>query len=92
MRDRTQQPTTALESDIARLVAAEYDFGGPDRRRLLHSGVNDTYAVDIEGRRYALRLHGKSTSLQVLIPIPSGGRVVERSISTPSLCPASPSE
>lgn len=45
-------------SEIARLVATEYGFSAPGRCHLLHSGVNDTYTVDIEDCRYALRLHG----------------------------------
>lgn len=45
-------------SDVASLVAAEYDLGIPDACRLMHSGLNDTYAVEIAGQCYALRLHG----------------------------------
>jgi hypothetical protein len=51
--------STIATSEVARLVATGYDFATPDRCRLMHAGLNDTYAVDINGRQYALRLHGR---------------------------------
>lgn len=49
---------TVLESEIPDLVAVAYGFGTPDRCRMVHGGfgVNDTYALDIDGSRYALRI------------------------------------
>lgn len=46
------------ESEIPDLIAAAYGFGTPDRCSMLHGGfgVNDTYALDIGGTRYALRI------------------------------------
>lgn len=50
--------STIAASDLARWVANEYEFGTPADVELMHSGVNDSYAVEIEGVRYALRIYG----------------------------------
>jgi Ser/Thr protein kinase RdoA (MazF antagonist) len=44
--------------ELLNLVATEYDLGTPDRCILMHSGLNDSYRIEIEDQRYALRLHG----------------------------------
>ena len=53
----SNQPTVST-SEVASLVATEYDIGTPDACYLMQSGLNDTYAVDIAGNFFALRLHG----------------------------------
>lgn len=45
-------------SDVINLVATEYDLGTPTTCTLMRSGLNDTYAVEIKGEFFALRLHG----------------------------------
>lgn len=42
-----------------RLVATEYDLGTPTGIRLLNSAGNDTFAVEVSGVRYALRIYGR---------------------------------
>ncbi|MEQ7123652.1 phosphotransferase [Actinopolymorpha sp. B11F2] len=46
--------------DLVRMVATEYDVGIPTGCRLMESGLNDTYAVEVDGSCYALRLHGQN--------------------------------
>lgn len=55
MNSATPAVSTA---EIAHLFTTEYDRGTPDECRLLHTGLNDTYAVRVDGAQYALRVHG----------------------------------
>ncbi len=48
---------TMSTSDAASLVAAEYGFGAPGACRLMQANRNDTYAVEIAGQRFALRIY-----------------------------------
>ena len=55
----SSRKTTIGTAEIADLFATEYTFGTPDACRLLHSGLNDTYAVHVGDHTYALRVRGR---------------------------------